>query len=311
MKTLITAYETPDLDGTASAFAYNELKNRLGEETVWGVFGKPHLEVDFVFDHLNRTAQPAEAFMGQAENIILVDASDTRGISGLININKVIELVDHRAVNEADKFVNAKAQIEIVGACATLIAEKFIEQKVEPSKEAATMLFLAIVSNTINFKAKVTTDRDRKAAEYLKEISKVDDELIHQMFAYKSKLSGTIKDILEDKIYHDQISGSKVSIFQLEICGVDDFIRKNFDEITDAMLDIKMEQGFDWVLLTCVDLDKAENTFVVVSEEAEELLESVLKIRFEKNIAHLPDIIMRKELIPLIKNYLESKENEI
>jgi inorganic pyrophosphatase/exopolyphosphatase len=305
MKTLITAYESPDLDGTASAFAYNELKNKLGEEAIWGVFGKPHLEVEFTFNYLNLGMNQAEPVISQVDNIILVDSSDTRGISQLIDINKVIELIDHRAINEAEKFVNATAQIEIVGACATLIAEKFIEQNIEPSREAATMLFLAIASNTINFKAKVTTERDLKMAEYLKEIAQVDQSLIHQMFAYKSQLSGSIKSILEDKIYHDKITGSKVSIFQLEITGVDDFIKNNFTEISDAIEEIKSEQGFDWVLLTCIDLDKGENTFLVVDDMAEELIEDILKIRFDKNVAHLDHIIMRKELIPLIKEYLE------
>jgi len=308
MKTLITAYETPDLDGTASAFAYQELKAKLGEETIWGVFGQPHLEVEFVFDYLGLPIERAESVFDQIDNILLVDSSDTRGISSLIDIKKVIEIIDHRAINEAEKFVNAKAQIEIVGACATLIAEKFIEQKIEPSKEAAIMLYLAIASNTINFKAKVTTERDLKMAEYLKKTAGIDESLIHQMFAYKSKLSGSIKSILEDKIYHDQITGDKVSIFQLEITGVDEFVKNNFSEISDAIQEIKDEQGFDWVLLTCIDLDKGENTFVVVDEKAEELIEDILSVRFEKNVAHLDHIIMRKELIPLIKKYLEAKQ---
>ena len=71
-----------------------------------------------------------------------------------------IEVVDHRAVNEADKFQNAKIQIEMVGSAATLIAEKFLHATTSTSPESAALLYSAIISNTINFQANVTTDRD-------------------------------------------------------------------------------------------------------------------------------------------------------
>lgn len=305
MKTLITAYETPDLDGVASAYAYNELKNKLGEEMVWGVFGKPHLEVDFVFSHLSLTISQAEPIVGQVDNIILVDCSDTRGVSKSVDIKKVIELIDHRAVNEADKFINASSQIELVGACATLIVEKFIAGKIDPSKEAATMLLLAIVSNTINFKAKVTTERDKAAASFLKRHCQVDEQLIHEMFDYKSNFSQPMIEILSDKLYFEKFAEKTLSIFQLELLNAQEFVDQNHYDLAQAMTQIMDEQDYDLAFLTCIDLEKGINIFLVVDEASEELLEAVLKIRFYKNTAVLPHIMMRKELIPLIKKFLE------
>ncbi len=123
---LITAYENPDLDGFACAFAYSEFLTKQGFDSVAAVFGKPHREVQFVIKKFNiHGLADASKLVGNASGIVLVDASDVSGLSDKIDPTKVVEIVDHRKVNEAQRFPNAKVQIEFVGAAATLIAEKF------------------------------------------------------------------------------------------------------------------------------------------------------------------------------------------
>ncbi|HRN71056.1 MAG TPA: DHH family phosphoesterase, partial [Candidatus Woesebacteria bacterium] len=198
MKTLITAYENPDLDGTACAYAYAEFLNKNGGDVVAGIYGKIHREAQFVFDKFDiKPLADADKLNNEIDSIIIVDASDIRGLSDKINPAKVIEIIDHRKVNEADKFPNAKVQIELVGSAGTLIAEKFYESRTSISKESAVLLYSAIVSNTINFKANVTTERDHKMAEWLLSQFELPDNFVHEMFKFKSTFTQPLAEIIE------------------------------------------------------------------------------------------------------------------
>ena len=303
---LITAYDGPDLDGSACAFAYAELLNKKGEQVEAGIFNDLRLEARFAFDLVKAKIANGSEIYKRADNVVLVDACEIKGISKEIDSQKVIEVIDHRPVNQArEEFPNATIQVELVGSCATLITEKFIKNEIKPSKESATLLYLAIASNTINFKNNVTTDRDIEAAKYLKSLYPIDDKLVLEMFAHQSNLVGTIREIFERDKWSNFVAGQTFSIFQFEIIGVDEYIRKNYLEIVQSLKDVMAEEKFDFTFATFVDLEKARNTFVVPDEKVGNLIGEIIGLKFENNIAHYPKIIMRKEIMPKIKNYFE------
>ena len=168
---LVTCYVNPDLDGVAGAIAYGEFLQKTGKNTVVGIIGEPHDEAKYILDRFGFEYPPIIPNADNFDEVILVDASDLNGLEGKISAEKVIEIIDHRKVHEADKFPKAKAQIELVGAAATLVAEKFIQNNVDVSKESATLVYGAIISNTLNFKGSVTTDRDKEAAAWLNKVA--------------------------------------------------------------------------------------------------------------------------------------------
>lgn len=184
---IVTGYSNPDLDGIASTIAYGELLKKQGKNARVALFGTPHREAQFVFKtfDIDKPAQ-AENILSQEDKLILVDASDLRGISNLIDPKQVIEIIDHRKINQADKFPNAKIQIELVGSCATLIAEKFFKEKVIITSSSAALLYSAIISNTVNFQANITTDRDKKMSYRLVRQFNLPKGYTHKMFVAKS-----------------------------------------------------------------------------------------------------------------------------
>ncbi len=306
-KILVTAYQNPDLDGTACAFAYSEFLKKKGEDAVAGIFGTIHREAQFVFDEFGISKMKnAEKLVEKYENIVLVDSSDLKGISKEIDPSKVVGIIDHRKINQANKFPNAKVQIELVGSAATLIAEKFYKNKIEISKESAALLYSSIVSNTVNFQANVTTERDRKMAKWLKNHLSLPKNYIHEMFEHKSNFDKPLKDVfLNDFAYFD--FKTKIGIVQLEIVKVDDFIKNNFDSILKALDEIKQQNALDVMFLSCIDVEKAFNKFVIIDKKSEELVTKIFNIKFENNVAKRNAIIMRKEIVPLIKGFLEVK----
>ncbi len=116
-KVFITGYTDPDLDGTACMVAYANFLQKNGINAMAGLFGKPHREAMYIFENFHiQKPRSAENLMEECDGIILVDASDRTGISPKIDIDNVIEIIDHRKSNEADVFKNANVQIEFVGA---------------------------------------------------------------------------------------------------------------------------------------------------------------------------------------------------
>lgn len=302
---LITSYTNPDLDGVACAIAYAELLTKQGHPAIAGVFGTLHREAQFVFKTFHITPpENAESIIAAQTKVILVDASDTTGISEKIQSEQVIEIIDHRKVNRSDKFPNAKVQIELVGAAATLIGEKFIETKIAISPESAALLYSAIVSNTINFQANVTTNRDKRTSDWLKTFITLPDDYTHEMFAYKSRITGPLKEVFLQDFAKFTFGGKRISVIQLEIIEVDTFMDTHREEIKNALAEIKKENNLDMIFLTCIDIERGYNRFVAVDDASKELVEKTMGVTFANDIAQRNGIIMRKEITPLLKEYL-------
>lgn len=304
---LVTDALDPDLDGTACIVAYSEFLRAKGQSVETLIFGTPQEESAFVLEKLGIEISNGDDLNLDFDQIILVDTSGARWLSKKIDPTKVCEVIDHREVADTGDFPNAKIQLEMVGSCATLIAEKFMAAKITPSEKSAIIMYAAIVSNTINFKNRVTTERDRKAAAWLIDLYGISDEIIHQMFKYKSDVKMSIREIFQSQIGHHIFAGKKVSTFQLEIIGVEEFITNNLEEIKKELILIAADEGYDYTLFTCVDIEEGANTFVVADKKSEDVVAGVLGVEFKNGIAHYSHVIMRKEILPKLKEYLENK----
>ena len=60
--------------------------------------------------------------------------------------------------------------------------------------------------------------------------------------------------------------------------------------------------------MTCIDLETAFNQIIVVDESTENLIKKVLKVIFKNGVTKRDGILMRKEIVPLIKEVLETSK---
>ena len=90
----------------------------------------------------------------------------------------------------------------MVGSCATLIWEEFGKRNLSGSISAtsANLLYTAIVSNTLNFKASVTTRRDREAYKQLQKFTNLPKNWIEKYFEEQDsdKLNNVYDAIVND-----------------------------------------------------------------------------------------------------------------
>ncbi len=304
---LVTCYVNPDLDGVAGSMAYAEFLGKTGHNVVAGIIGKVHEEAKYVLDRFH-IQYPKELSDGKDfDQIILVDASDLNGIEGKFSPEKVIEIIDHRKIHEADKFPNAKVQIELVGAAATLVAEKFMEENLDISIGSAILLNAAIISNTSNFRGSVTTERDKNAAFWLNKTAKLEENFWEELFKGKSDLGGSkLEERIEGDFAWFEFGNKKLGIAQIEMIGGEKLIQERGEEIWSILEKIKHTMNLDFIFQNTIDLKECKNIFVTNDEPTQKLLEKVLNIQFGGMSAEKPNITMRKQLVPLLKAGLES-----
>jgi manganese-dependent inorganic pyrophosphatase len=305
-KILITSYINPDLDGVAGIFAYNELLKNEGKEGTIGVLGEVQDEVKYIFDYLKIKYPYKINNSKNFDEVILIDASHLNTLGRHIEPDKVVEIIDHRKVHETEKFPNAKVQIELVGAAATLVVERLIQGNVSISVNVATLLLGAIISNTFNLKSSITTDRDRKVVEYLSKKVQLPENFWEDFFIAKSDLSGEkLAQRMEIDIAIYEAGKKKVGICQLEIYGARKLVAERETEIINILKKIKDKSKLDIIFLNIIRIDELKNFFITWQEETKKLLEKVLKITFNGDVAENDQLIMRKQIIPLLKEELE------
>ena len=303
-KVVVTSYTEPDLDGYSCAVAYAEFLNKTGIPAVVRIFGTPHIEATYLLEKFGFKIE--EDKNASLEKVVLVDASELRDLDKFIKIENVVEVIDHRKVNDASSFVNAKIQIELVGSAATLIAEKFYKQNIDISVPAATLLYGAIVSNTLNFRAKVTTDRDRQIAEWLNHKLRLTKEFIDDMFRAKSDVSGEkLAQRIEADFAWFQFGTQKIGCAQLEIMDARPLVENRKDELLQILKDLKTKDGLDKIFMSVIDLGEGFNAFVTDDVEMQPILSEALGITFEDNLAFRDGYIMRKEIAPLLKERIK------
>jgi inorganic pyrophosphatase/exopolyphosphatase len=306
---LVTSYVNPDLDGVSGAIAYAEFFQKTGTPAVAAVIGELHEEAAYLFNRFSFERPQRVANSHDVDRVVLVDTSDLKNLEGTIEPEKVIEIIDHRAVHEAGSFPNAKVQIELVGAAATLVTERFMQGHVDISPSSAILLCGGIISNTLNFRATMTTDRDHRAYAWLNNIANLPNDFWRELFMAKSDLSG---EKLAERIKGDfsqfVFGGKKLGIAQIEMIGAESLIHERGQEIAVILKSIKEQLRLDLIFLNTIELEACKNVFIATDPDMQQLLEQVLKVSFKGGVAQRPTFLMRKQIAPLLREALEYKK---
>lgn len=279
-----------DIDALSCAIAYTELligEGKITETVLPGVFNKSITEKIKSWD-LKYKTEPSSS----SAKYILVDISDPKFFANFVDEKFVIEVFDHRYGFEEywKRKLNNCSHIEMVGSCATLIWEEFIK-RVKPLKVSTTsanLLYTTIASNTLNFRASVTTDRDQKAFSQLKRFADLDNQWITEYF--KGQDAEVVKDI-EKSIINDT-KDLKPIIAQLELWDSKNIIFSNLHKIEKAILCFNKP---DW-FLTSPSISEGKNYLFTKSQKIKRLLEKTIDAKFDGDIGITKKLWLRKEI---------------
>lgn len=305
-KIIVTSYKGPDVDGYACMLAYEELLKSNGLDAYAGFSGDLGVEVKFVLNYLNIAPIDKIFSLNNFDSIVLVDSEQIEATELPAEVKKIKEVIDHHVAHKSQTYTWANVEIDLIGACATLVFERFLKENKVPTKNTAVFLYAGIISNTINLKNKITSERDIKAAKYLKELAEIPDDFVEKMFSDKSDVSGPkLKEMLKNDYYERDFFNKVFSVSQLELVGVNDLVDNRFDEMKNIIKDLTSEDKPDYQFLNLIDILDGYNVIIAFNQETEKLLNDSMGLNFIDGVSRVDHIIMRKEIIAKLKEYFE------
>ncbi len=160
-----------DIDALACAEAYGDYLGKRGDKAM--VLFTPSLNatVPPMLRKLPTIWKSAKdyALPDDACDFVVMDVSNPDFFDPIVNHNKITEVFDHHYGFEShwNTRHDVRSWIVPVGACATIVWEKIKENGHANSLNATSykLLLAAIVSNTLNFRSRITTARDISAYE--------------------------------------------------------------------------------------------------------------------------------------------------
>ena len=194
-------------------------------------------------------------------------------------------------------YKKAKIQIEVIGAAASLVAERFKLAGIKPSRESAILLYYGIISNSINLKAKITSQKDIEMSDWLKtQCPEISERKIAQIFKKKSVIDESdLRKEMECEIPIFFKDDSFI-VGQLELVDMDIFIKNNKEKLISILKTVKEEKNVKYAYLNCVDILKGYTRMIGVDEETNEYICKTFNVPFKNGIGRLDYIMQRKEI---------------
>ena len=285
-----------DIDAYASCIAYRELLKLQGKENTIAVSNgvKNESITDTI---LNLSLQLDDKTQwNQQDNIIVIDVSDPNYIDSMVVEENMIEIIDHHTGFEQfwKEKLGEKAQIEFIGSCATLIFEKWEQAGYidKMDKQIARLLCYAILDNTLNFKSKVTTVRDRNAYTTLSSIGEIEHDFAEKYFR---ECQQKIEEDLEIGIKNDYKQVEK-NPYLPSIIGRLVIWEKNELNTNIQLFEKVLGKVAKQWMLNLICLQEEKSFLIANNKEVQEKLEKLFNKKFDGNMLEL-NLILRKEIM--------------
>lgn len=283
-----------DIDGYASSIAYREL---LKMKSIESKFVSNAILNYSITDSLKSIPYSIDDYsINSNDKYIILDLSNKSFFPEFVDENNVVEIIDHHPGFEDywNNKLGNNAIIEPIGSVATIIVEKYEQDRLldRMDKHIAKLLMAAILDNTLNFTANITTDRDKVAYKKLESLINEHD------FAttYFSECQKYIEDNLQESIKND-IKIQKTNEYlpevfgQLTIWDAEELLHKR-----DFINQIMNGYGNEW-MLNIISLSNNSSYIIYSNDEIKIKLEQLLDC-YDKNETLIKSpAMLRKEIM--------------
>lgn len=304
-ETLVFGHKNPDTDTIMSAMVMANLENKLGNNAKAVRLGNVNKETEYVFKFLGIEQPEFIEDVADGQDIILVDHNEaTQSADNLSNAN-VKKIVDHHAIN----FTTSNPvyyRAEPVGCTSTVLYKMYKENDVEISKEIATMMLSAIISDTLLFKSPTCTAEDKAIAEKLAKIAGVDAEVYGtDLLKAGTDLSEfTPAEIIniDSKLFEK--GGKRFKIAQVNTADLDS-IFKDKVYFEAAINDEIQKENLDLYMFAATDIINSNSKIISLGNDSA-VVEKAYGVVLEDNTALLENVVSRKkQMLPGILENLD------
>lgn len=283
-----------DIDAYAGCIAYAQLLNLKGIKSK--AISKAKLNESITKSLLNLNIKLDKYEPKEDDEYIIIDVSNKNYFDTFVREEKIIEIIDHHVGYEKywKNKLKEKAKIEFIGSVATIIVELYEKENLinKISKDLAILLISAILDNTLNLKAKITTQRDIIAYKKLEKI--INDKSCPEKYFNECQLQITenLKTAIENDTKIENITPILPPIFaQLTIWDKEKIL--NYKQIIYKTLN---NLGTKW-MMNLICLKDGKSYLLVKDLEVQENIEKLFNKRFQKEIMELDNVWLRKEII--------------
>lgn len=304
-ETLVFGHKNPDTDTIMSAMVMANLENKLGNNAKAVRLGNVNKETEYVFKFLGIEQPEFIDDIEDGQDIILVDHNEaTQSVNNLSNAN-VKKIVDHHAIN----FTTSNPvyyRAEPVGCTSTVLYKMYKENDVEISKDIATMMLSAIISDTLLFKSPTCTQEDKVIAEKLAKIAGVDAEVYGtDLLKAGTDLSEyTPAEIIniDSKLFEKD--GKRFKIAQINTADLDS-IFKDKVYFEAAINDEIKKDNLDLYMFAATDIINSNSKIISLGNDSA-VVEKAYGVTLDNNTALLENVVSRKkQMLPGILDNLD------
>lgn len=301
VKTYIFGHKSPDTDSITSSLVMTNLEKELGNEDVVACrLGSLNKETEYVLNYLDIEAPELIEKVEDEANVILVDHNSPAESVDNIENAKILKVVDHHKIAFETSYP-LFVRTEPVGCTETILFKLYKENGVEVTKEIASLMLSAIVSDTLLLKSPTTTEDDIKAVKELAEIAEIDYETygLDMLKAGTDLSSFSIEEILDLDAKQIDFKDVKSIVNQVNTASIPEVMEMKAD-LEAGMTKIIEEQGLDLFMLLITDIVNSNSQVIALGKDAA-LVEKAYNVKLEDNTVLLEGVVSRKkQVVPIM-----------
>ena len=301
VETFIFGHKSPDSDSITSSIVMANLEKELGNSEVKAYrLGNINKETEFILNYLDMDAPELLKSVEDDANVILVDHnSPAESVDNLENAN-ILKVVDHHKLALETSYP-LFLRFEPVGCTETILCKLYEENGVEITKEIATLMLSAIISDTLLLKSPTTTDDDVKAVEKLAKIADINaEEYGLEMLKAGTDLSSfSIDEILSLDAKQIDFKDVKSIVNQVNTASISDVLEMK-EELEEGINKIIEEEDLDLFMLLITDIVNSNSQVIALGKDAS-LVEKAYGVTLKDNTVLLEGVVSRKkQVVPIM-----------
>lgn len=306
-KTYIFGHKSPDTDTITSSLVMANLEKALGNaDAVACRLGGLNKETEYVLNYFDIEAPELIDDVEDGAQVILVDHnSPSESVDNLENA-KILKVVDHHKLALETSYPLFYRE-EPVGCTETVLFKLYKENGVEVTKEIASLMLSAIISDTLLLKSPTTTEDDVEAVKELAEIAEIDYESYGlEMLKAGTDLSDfSIEEILDLDAKQIDFGDVKSIVNQVNTASIPDVLEMQ-EDLEDGIQKIIDDEDLDIFMLLITDIVNSNSEVLVLGSQAS-LVEVAYDVTLEDNHALLEGVVSRKKQVVPIMTETASK----
>lgn len=300
-KTYVFGHKSPDTDTITSSLVMTNLEHELGNENAVACrLGNINKETEYVLNYLGIEAPELIEKIDDGSDVILVDHNSPKESIDNLNEVNIKKVVDHHKIAFETSYP-LFVRVEPVGCTETILYKLYQENNVKISKEIASLMLSAIISDTLLLKSPTTTEDDIQAVKELSEIAGLNyEEYGLDMLKAGTDLSDfSIDEILKLDAKQLDFKDVRSIVNQVNTASISDVMEMK-DELEEGINKIIDDENLDLYMLLITDIINSNSQVIVLGKDAS-LVEKAYGVKLEDNTALLEGVVSRKkQVVPIM-----------